>query len=66
MAVDQDGGVTLDDVADATKKISELLDSSDVMGNTPTPLRCLHRGSVVRSPCPGIGGAIRASWSRWC
>ena len=31
VAVDKDGGVTLDDIADATKEISRLLDESDVM-----------------------------------
>jgi ribosome maturation factor RimP len=32
VAVDRDGGVTLDDVAAATKEVSRLLDASDVMG----------------------------------
>ncbi len=32
VAVDKDGGVTMDDVADSTKEISRLLDASDVMG----------------------------------
>ncbi len=32
VAVDKDGGVTLDDVADATREVSRVLDDSDVMG----------------------------------
>jgi ribosome maturation factor RimP len=32
VAVDKDGGVTLDDIADATKEVSRLLDETDVMG----------------------------------
>lgn len=32
VAVDQDDGVSMDDVADATREISRLLDDSDVMG----------------------------------
>jgi ribosome maturation factor RimP len=38
IAVDKDGGVTLDDVAEATSRISEALDSSDVMGEQPYTL----------------------------
>lgn len=32
IAVDKDGGVTLDEIASATKEISRVLDDSDVMG----------------------------------
>lgn len=32
VAVDKDGGVTLDDIADATREVSRLLDDTDVMG----------------------------------
>lgn len=32
VAVDKDGGITLDDVAEATREVSRLLDDSDVMG----------------------------------
>ncbi len=44
IAVDADGGVTLDDVAEATKKVSEVLDSSDVMGEQPYTLEVTSRG----------------------
>jgi len=44
IAVDQDGGVTLDDVAVATKEISALLDASDVMGEQPYTLEVTSRG----------------------
>ena len=32
VAIDRDGGVTLDDIADATRAVSRLLDETDVMG----------------------------------
>jgi ribosome maturation factor RimP len=32
VAVDKDGGVTLDDIAEATKEVSRLLDETEVMG----------------------------------
>lgn len=44
IAVDGDDGVTLDDVADATKKVSEVLDASDVMGEQPYTLEVTSRG----------------------
>jgi len=44
VAVDGDNGVTLDDVADATKRVSEVLDGSDVMGEQPYTLEVTSRG----------------------
>ena len=44
IAIDGDDGVTLDDVADATKRISEVLDDSDVMGEQPYTLEVTSRG----------------------
>jgi ribosome maturation factor RimP len=44
VAVDKDGGVTLDDVADATKEVSRVLDASDVMGEQPYTLEVTSRG----------------------
>jgi ribosome maturation factor RimP len=44
VAVDKDGGVTLDDVADATRAVSEVLDSSEVMGEMPYTLEVTSRG----------------------
>jgi ribosome maturation factor RimP len=44
VAVDKDGGVTLDDVADATRQVSETLDASDVMGEQPYTLEVTSRG----------------------
>ena len=32
VAVDKDGGVTMDDIADATREVSRVLDESDAMG----------------------------------
>ena len=44
IAVDKDGGVTLDDVADATREVSRVLDDSDVMGEMPYTLEVTSRG----------------------
>ena len=44
VAVDKDGGVTLDDVADATREVSRVLDESDVMGEMPYTLEVTSRG----------------------
>lgn len=44
VAVDKDGGVTLDDVADATRVVSGVLDDSDVMGEHPYTLEVTSRG----------------------
>jgi ribosome maturation factor RimP len=32
VAIDKDGGVTMDDIADATREVSRLVDDTDVMG----------------------------------
>ena len=44
VAVDKDGGVTLDDIAEATKQVSRLLDASDVMGVQPYTLEVTSPG----------------------
>jgi ribosome maturation factor RimP len=44
IAVDGDDGVTLDDVADATREVSRVLDESDVMGEQPYTLEVTSRG----------------------
>lgn len=44
VAVDADGGVTLDDVASATREVEQVLDSSDVMGEMPYTLEVTSRG----------------------
>jgi len=44
VAVDKDGGVTLDDVAEATKEVSRLLDDSDAMGEQPYTLEVTSPG----------------------
>ena len=44
VAVDKDGGVTLDDVADATREVSRVLDESDVMGELPYTLEVTSPG----------------------
>ena len=44
IAVDQDGGVTLDEVAEATREVNRVLDESDVMGEQPYTLEVTSRG----------------------
>jgi ribosome maturation factor RimP len=44
VAVDQDGGVTLDDIAEATREVSRVLDCSDVMGSQPYTLEVTSPG----------------------
>jgi ribosome maturation factor RimP len=44
VAVDKDGGVTMDDIADATKQVSRLLDASDVMGEQSYTLEVTSPG----------------------
>ena len=44
IAVDKDGGVTLDEVAEATREVNRVLDASDVMGEQPYTLEVTTRG----------------------
>jgi len=44
IAIDQDGGVTIDDISSATRAISAALDDSDVMGQLPYTLEVTSRG----------------------
>ena len=44
VAVDKDGGVSLDDIADATRLVSSLLDDSEVMGEAAYTLEVTSRG----------------------
>jgi len=44
IAIDQDGGVTIDDISSATRAISAALDDSDVMGQLPYMLEVTSRG----------------------
>ena len=44
VAVDKDGGVSLDDIAEATREVSRLLDESDVMGEQPYTLEVSSPG----------------------
>ncbi len=44
IAVDKDGGVSLDDVAEATKEVDRVLEGSDVMGQQPYTLEVTSRG----------------------
>lgn len=44
VAVDKDGGITLDDIAEATRLVSGLLDDSAAMGERPYTLEVTSRG----------------------
>lgn len=44
VAIDKDGGVTMDDIAEAAKEVSRLLDDSDVMGEQPYTLEVTSPG----------------------
>jgi len=44
VAVDRDGGVTLDEIAEATRVVSNSIDDSDVMGEAPYTLEVTSRG----------------------
>ncbi len=44
IAVDKDGGVTLDEVAEATREVNRVLDDSEVMGEQPYTLEVTSRG----------------------
>jgi len=44
IAVDKDGGITMDDVAEATREVSRVLDESDVMGERAYTLEVTSRG----------------------
>lgn len=45
VAVDKDGGVTMDDVAEATRAVSRALDDSDVMGEQAYTLEVTSPGT---------------------
>lgn len=44
VAVDKDGGVSMDDIAEATKAVSAVLDESDLMGNNAFTLEVSSPG----------------------
>jgi ribosome maturation factor RimP len=44
IAVDKDGGITLDDVAEATRLINAVLDEKNVLGEQPYTLEVTSRG----------------------
>jgi len=44
VAVDKDGGVSLDDLADATRSLSEALDETELMGEHPYTLEVTSPG----------------------
>ena len=44
IAVDKDGGITLDDVAEATRLLNDVLDNTDALGQLPYTLEVTSRG----------------------
>jgi ribosome maturation factor RimP len=45
VAVDKDGGVTLDDIAEATREVSRILEDTDAMGDHPYTLEVSSPGT---------------------
>ena len=64
VAVDKDGGVSLDDIAEATKEVSQLLDESDAMG---------EQAYLLEVTSPGVDRPLtlprhwrrNGSWRSW-
>jgi ribosome maturation factor RimP len=50
--VDKDGGVTLDEIADATTLVSDELDAHDVLGDAPYTLEVTSPGVDRPLTCP--------------
>jgi ribosome maturation factor RimP len=44
VAVDKDGGITMDDIAEATREVSRVLDEQDLMGPQAYTLEVSSRG----------------------
>jgi ribosome maturation factor RimP len=44
VAIDKDGGVTMDDIADATREVSRVLDETEAMGLQPYTLEVSSPG----------------------
>lgn len=57
VAVDKDGGVTLDEVAEATREVNRVLDGSEVMGERPYTLEVSSPG--VGRPLTGYAALRR-------
>ena len=64
VAVDGDGGVTLDEVAEATGAVSTVLDASDVMGEQPYTLEVTSRGVDRPLTLPRHWRRNPAGWSK--
>ena len=65
VAVDKDGGVNLDDIADATREVSTRAGRLRRDGRArPTPSRSPPAASTGPSPCRATGVATRPGWSR--
>ncbi len=45
VAVDKDGGVTMDDIAEVSREVSQTLDACDVMGQLPYTLEVTSPGT---------------------
>ncbi|MCU1678657.1 MAG: hypothetical protein JWM93_3415 [Frankiales bacterium] len=66
VVVDRDGGITLDDVAEIARVVSEALDADDPLGETPYTLEVGSRGvdrplTLPRHWRRAIGRLVKAS-----
>jgi ribosome maturation factor RimP len=67
VAIDKDGGVTMDDIADATREVSRVLDETDLMGAQPYTLEVSSPGvdrplTLPRHWRRNIGRLVKATF----
>jgi ribosome maturation factor RimP len=67
VAIDKDGGVTMDDIADATREVSRVLDETDAMGAQPYTLEVSSPGvdrplTLPRHWRRNIGRLVKATF----
>ena len=63
LAVDRDGGVTLDDIAEATRQVSQAIDDAGRDGRGAVhPRGDLARRRPPADACRGTGAATATGW----
>lgn len=66
-SVETGGGISLDAIAEVSRRVSEALDASESaagIGATPYTLEVTSPGWIGRSRRRGTGGAASVGWSR--
>ncbi len=54
--------MTLDDIAEATRQVSQAIDDADAMGEAPYTLEVTSRGVDRPLTCRATGGATGTGW----